>query len=714
MGGHNNIQFRFNIPCEYPAIVVDAQYSIYYDETFIRSGTFSLSTCYNGNTFPYYNTSYSSPLITDYDFTLYIEDMCYNIGDDINLELGHGCTNAEIDTSSSTGDMVNLQIISGGQYTSFYGYQGMITDNLAVPFSELSRVRLKQDQFYSGSISNVIVEINLAGITKQASTRVHPKSSYGITVGYVPYAIKYDEIKYMEISPFGPGAHGHIAEFPSEVILNAEIIKGSELGYLEDFDTGQTGDTLYNILFQSFGGNHIGFVGSGVKADNIDTAIVRFRTSDAELNTVDVPVIITPGPLVVIVEPTTLLPGETATITIKNRLDDGTIIDFPPEQNFEVSMLDGCTLGNIFVGADSGNYFYDVPQPIIFKADANAEVGVVKLRVGLIEQIGIGRNVRGNDFTDKKVADKDQEKRQRVFKDKIEKMINEKRNNQPTATPENIESSCYFGEYQTYTEENVEVAVGGWCAELDECEEIEFPDIELKVYGNNWQNLNACQDPTFLAGTDFFPSDNSNYREDFEIELCKEENGDKLQFTFDDDIVINCVSDMCEANITPGQAFLINDVYSFPQNMPCSSKIKWLEHHKLYPMPTNTSTPLGQPLVTPVIRDIWMRHEEQHRVQFLKVAEGFKEEYLKKIKDEKKQCSDFSSEEDAMKHFKKRAEEIIKEFYTAVIKEDERISKGGDDGDDIMQFERRLHKIVIDDYLQDLIDYWKLSKCGTI
>lgn len=67
-----------------------------------------------------------------------------------------------------------------------------------------------------------------------------------------------------------------------------------------------------------------------------------------------------------------------------------------------------------------------------------------------------------------------------------------------------------------------------------------------------------------------------------------------------------------------------------------------------------------------------------------------------------------------MKHFKKRAEEIIKEFYTAVIKEDERISKGGDDGDDIMQFERRLHKIVIDDYLQDLIDYWKLSKCGTI
>ena len=40
-------------------------------------------------------------------------------------------------------------------------------------------------------------------------------------------------------------------------------------------------------------------------------------------------------------------------------------------------------------------------------------------------------------------------------------MINEKRNNQPTATPENIESLCYFGEYQTYTEENVDVAVGG-------------------------------------------------------------------------------------------------------------------------------------------------------------------------------------------------------------------------------------------------------------
>ena len=392
VGGHNNIQFRFNIPCEYPAIVVDAQYSIYYDETFIRTGSFSLSTCYNGNTFPHYNIAYNSPLVTDYSLTLYSEDMCFNVGEDINLELGHGCTNIEIDTSRTAGDMVNLQIISGGQYASFYGYQGMVTDNLSVPYSEASSVRLKQDQFYSGSVTPIVVVSNIGGLTKQSTINVHPKSSYEIEVGYVNYPIKYDETKYMEITPYGPCAH--TAELPPEITLNAEIIKGSQFGYLADFDNGPTGDTLYNIPFQSFGGNHIGFVGNGVKTDNIDTAIVRFRTSDAELNTVDVPVIITPGPLVVIVEPTTLLPGETATITIKNRLGDGTIIDFPPEQNFEVSMLDGCTLGNIFVGADSGNYFYDVPQPITFKADANAEVGIVKLRVGLIEQIGIGRSIR--------------------------------------------------------------------------------------------------------------------------------------------------------------------------------------------------------------------------------------------------------------------------------------------------------------------------------
>jgi len=107
-----------------------------------------------------------------------------------------------------------------------------------------------------------------------------------------------------------------------------------------------------------------------------------------------------------------------------------------------------------------------------------------------------------------------------------------------------------------------------------------------------------------------------------------------------------------------------------------------------------------------------MRHEAVHRDHFLEVAEGFKEEYLNRIRDTKKQCSDFSSEQTAKSFFKEKAIEIIKDFYDAVLKKDTRISSGGDDGGDIIKFEQdKIHKKVIDDYLQPLIDRWELTNC---
>ena len=56
-----------------------------------------------------------------------------------------------------------------------------------------------------------------------------------------------------------------------------------------------------------------------------------------------------------------------------------------------------------------------------------------------------------------------------------------------------------------------------------------------------------------MAGTDFLKSADIRFREDFDIELCKGENNDSVNFYYDDDITINCVSDMCTANITAGQ-----------------------------------------------------------------------------------------------------------------------------------------------------------------
>ena len=63
--------------------------------------------------------------------------------------------------------------------------------------------------------------------------------------------------------------------------------------------------------------------------------------------------------------------------------------------------------------------------------------------------------------------------------------------------------------------------------------------------------------------------------------------------------------------------------------------------------------------------------------------------------------------------FKQAAEKIIKQFYDATYNKDLKISNGGGNKEKELEFENNtIHKKVIDNYLQPLIDYWKLSDCG--
>ena len=134
--------------------------------------------------------------------------------------------------------------------------------------------------------------------------------------------------------------------------------------------------------------------------------------------------------------------------------------------------------------------------------------------------------------------------------------------------------------------------------------------------------------------------------------------------------------------------------------------------HKDYPMKTKILTSTETIEEVYVIKAIWMKHEKVHRDHFLNVAEGFKEEYLQRFIGTKKQCSYFSNEEAAISFFKEKAKEIINDFYDALKNEDDRISNGGDDGGDVIKFENnKIHKKVIDEYLQPLIDRWKLTNC---
>ena len=87
------------------------------------------------------------------------------------------------------------------------------------------------------------------------------------------------------------------------------------------------------------------------------------------------------------ISPPIVNPGDTTQILIKRRNPDGTLADFDSTQTFEIAKLQGCMLGNLMVGSDSGSYFYDVHQPIYFVAADSVSGDTtqdVHIRVGLV------------------------------------------------------------------------------------------------------------------------------------------------------------------------------------------------------------------------------------------------------------------------------------------------------------------------------------------
>lgn len=111
-------------------------------------------------------------------------------------------------------------------------------------------------------------------------------------------------------------------------------------------------------------------------------------------------VIIDKNPFVVEITPEEISAGDTALITIKQQNSDGSLIEFPANQQFEIGMIDGCLLGKLSKNGIDTNYLYGITQPIYFIADTNAGSGVVKVRVGLIEMTEGNRSTKGRKTTE--------------------------------------------------------------------------------------------------------------------------------------------------------------------------------------------------------------------------------------------------------------------------------------------------------------------------
>ena len=191
---------------------------------------------------------------------------------------------------------------------------------------------------------------------------------------------------------------------PREIEVNLEIIEGQEYGSLVNPLTNEKTKIITNLELP-VGLSWIYFLPEGVSVEETKIVIVRVGINEPSSQPKEDTIYIKPPPVYVYTIPDIVGANDTADVIIKHRLEDGTLEDFPPEQTFELAVLEGCVNGNFLVGEEINVYFADAQQPIKFVTADNLdeEFGKVLIRVGTFFGM-IGRPVIGGneeEITDK-------------------------------------------------------------------------------------------------------------------------------------------------------------------------------------------------------------------------------------------------------------------------------------------------------------------------
>ena len=386
-GGYYTIQPRINLGL---GEVCNVNCKVFLNDELVLDETHTVAGALY-EPFAWFNIYYYKPLGTSFNISLDKYSLCYGTYTGIKINQISKCW---INTSwNPSTDPISLKITSGTEYASFADmrnydwHSGTFTktlgDSIEIYYADLQNIRIVYDgPNFESTSKPVTMEAESNDIIQNATLTIDPKVNYYMwAFAYESKVILPNEEKWIGIFAFtdefcsGP--------FYPFITFKAEIVKGEKYGYLDDPITGKTGSVL-DSLFQSDGFRGINYVADAGDPKTMDTVTIRFSASDPAMPTYDLNLFIKPYPLEVTFDPKSLAPGDTANIIVKRRMTDGTLTDFPPDQLFEVGMIEGCRAGELLSGDSAGEYFKDIPPGFKFAAadTLSSDSSLIKIRVG--------------------------------------------------------------------------------------------------------------------------------------------------------------------------------------------------------------------------------------------------------------------------------------------------------------------------------------------
>lgn len=147
---------------------------------------------------------------------------------------------------------------------------------------------------------------------------------------------------------------------PSETKYNLKVTKGLKygyLGYLENSnDISQTGTELFN-LNHDHGALYFVYQSYGEPPVQEDTVVINVSTTDPNIQPVDVKYLIQSPKIQVTFVPNSIASGDTASVVLKKKNNDGSFSDFSTDQLFDLKLTGGAGNGMIFI--PEGGYTTD-------------------------------------------------------------------------------------------------------------------------------------------------------------------------------------------------------------------------------------------------------------------------------------------------------------------------------------------------------------------
>jgi hypothetical protein len=286
-------------------------------------------------------------------------------------------------------DLIKLYFLEGSEYVSFYDSNKSIGKSISLLYYDLlnllKHASIKYDNICNEGSKRIILTAEINDIAKYDSINVNGKGKYHFESynGDSPRLFQKGNNLTFCMGVDIEGACPAQDSITDETRFTASLIKGTEIGILQDPYTEVEGVELNNLKY-IYPTIQVSFKIINDVPEDFDSLIIRFTSSDIDIEPYDLIIKKELPKLKVTIVPSELAPGDTANVILQKRNADGSYGAFPDGQLFYPDLIEGLDYAKLLWEGAQETSFYEIPDGFKLVAADSIDVDSVKvvLRVG--------------------------------------------------------------------------------------------------------------------------------------------------------------------------------------------------------------------------------------------------------------------------------------------------------------------------------------------